>query len=229
MATDYLLVVQLIGLSFVCAMATNNMMAAIPRLFRTYSVPKNQNFDCKIWEAARATSAAPTFFRRISIGEPVLLQPYIDGGMGRNNPIAQVLEEAQQVFPDQHVSCIISIGTGQAQTIKLPKPGLFQQTLPLDVIKAMQGMATDCERTAQEIAARFRDTQNIYFRFNVEHGLQEVGLQQWESLDKVVTHTEQYMVMVEVDSKLGAAAVAMRERQKGISTAQISMEIMNLR
>lgn len=38
--------------------------------------------DIKIWEAARATSAAPTFFGPITVGGFEL----IDGGMGANNP-----------------------------------------------------------------------------------------------------------------------------------------------
>ena len=49
-----------------------------------------------IWEAVRATSAGPTFFKRIVI-EGVL---YVDGGMGCNKPVQQVLQEAKHVFPD---------------------------------------------------------------------------------------------------------------------------------
>lgn len=38
--------------------------------------------DMKIWEAARATSAAPAYFERLKYkGEE-----FIDGGMGWNNP-----------------------------------------------------------------------------------------------------------------------------------------------
>jgi patatin-like phospholipase/acyl hydrolase len=55
------------GKAFVCAMPANNM--AYPRRFRTYQVRENASVNCKIWEAARATTAAPTFFKRIAIGE----------------------------------------------------------------------------------------------------------------------------------------------------------------
>jgi len=103
-------------------MPAANMTAAIPRLFRTYQVPKNQSFDCTIWEAARATTAAPTFFKGIDIGGPGSKERFIDGGVGRNNPIMQVFEEAELVFPNGHVACAISIGTGQAKTTAIPKP-----------------------------------------------------------------------------------------------------------
>ncbi|KDR66087.1 hypothetical protein GALMADRAFT_81213, partial [Galerina marginata CBS 339.88] len=68
--------------TFVCAMNAHNMNANIPVLFRTYESHKTHS-NCKIWEAARATSAAPTFFKRIEIRWN---QPFIDGGLHRNNP-----------------------------------------------------------------------------------------------------------------------------------------------
>jgi patatin-like phospholipase/acyl hydrolase len=50
---------------------------------RTYVNPRvEQSFaDYKIWEAARATSAAPTYFRGIKLGGV----EYVDGGLGFNN------------------------------------------------------------------------------------------------------------------------------------------------
>lgn len=56
-----------------------------PVYFRTY-IPKhgeNPLPDIKIWEAARATSAAPAYFKRIKVGSEEL----IDGGLGANNPV----------------------------------------------------------------------------------------------------------------------------------------------
>lgn len=59
---------------------------------RTYVNPENPGEfgDCKIWEAARATSAAPTFF------DPMVLKSVdgkdhrlVDGGLGFNNPCAE--------------------------------------------------------------------------------------------------------------------------------------------
>jgi len=37
----------------------------------------------KVWEAARATSAAPAYFKPFAIGKYEL----IDGGLGANNPL----------------------------------------------------------------------------------------------------------------------------------------------
>jgi predicted acylesterase/phospholipase RssA len=181
-------------------MSAKDMDASIARLFRTYNPPKHATYDCKIWEASRATSAAPTFFKRIEIGSVGMEEQFIDGGMGCNNPTAQVVEEAKIVFPNQHISLIVSIGTGHATTIAIPKPGWFQKVLPLDVITSLKQIATDCEKTAQQMAKTQSD--QIYFRFNVQQGLQKVGLGDWEKLGEVATHTNQYVRSVDVDRQL---------------------------
>jgi predicted acylesterase/phospholipase RssA len=208
--------------SFVCAMPATNLAAVIPRLFRTYRVPKNQSFDCTIWEAARATTAAPTFFKGIHIGIPGLQERFIDGAIGRNNPIGQVFEEAELVFPDGRVACAISIGTGQAKMTSIPKPTMFQRFLPLDAVRAVTQIATHCERTAEETERRFKSFPNFYFRLNVEQGLQKVTLAQWDRLGEVATHTKQYLVKSEVDRKVDAAVEAIRDKRGVISTTQLS-------
>jgi predicted acylesterase/phospholipase RssA len=202
--------------------------AAIPHRFRTYHARKYQTPNCKIWEAARATSATPTFFERIVIDGPGISQPYVDGSLGCNNPIVQVLEEAELVFPRRHIACIVSVGTGQPQTLAIPRPGWLQQVLPLDVVKAMRGIATDCEQKAEEVARRFQGLPDVYFRFNVEQGMQSIGLAEWEKFDEVATHTDGYIRIVEVDQKLDAAVAAVQARRTTVPTAQISMEVAHL-
>ncbi|OBT75004.1 hypothetical protein VF21_06307 [Pseudogymnoascus sp. 05NY08] len=65
---------------------------------------------CAIWQAARAASAAATFFDPIKIGS----QLYVDGGTGYNNPIELVLEEAKSIWSNapSRIQCLVSIGTG---------------------------------------------------------------------------------------------------------------------
>ena len=118
-----------------------------------------------MWKAARATTTAPTLFKRIVIGTPGLAQPFIGGGMGCNNPIVQVLEEAKLVFSNRSPTCIISIGAGQTQTGSISSHNRLQQTLPLDVVTALQEIAADCERGAQKILMHSGGMPGIYFRF----------------------------------------------------------------
>ena len=72
----------------------------------------------------------------------------------------------------------------------------------------MQQLATNCKASTQVAARRFERISGIYFHFNVEQGLQEVGLGQWERLDEVRAHTGQYIWMADVDPRLDAAVAS---------------------
>jgi hypothetical protein len=207
-------------ISFVCAKNAHNINANIPVLFRTYH-SRETHSNCKIWEAARATSAAPTFFKRIEIGRK---QPFIDGGLGRNNPSQVVLDEAKALFGARQIGCLVSIGTGQAEVIGIKKPGLFQRIIPKDVIDALKAITTDCEATHEEMLGRFANLPNTYFRLNVEHGMQGIQLSEWEKLSNVEAHTAQYMKRKEVDEKLALLVNAIRVPRAQLTLEQLSME-----
>ena len=73
------------GLRFVLTCRADDISNSVATHLRTYT---NKNVeksfaDYKIWEAARATSAAPTYFPRIKLGD----HEYVDGGLGFNNPV----------------------------------------------------------------------------------------------------------------------------------------------
>ncbi|KDR66101.1 hypothetical protein GALMADRAFT_259793 [Galerina marginata CBS 339.88] len=206
--------------TFVCAKNAHNMNANIPVLFRTYESHKTHS-NCKIWEAARATSAAPTFFKRIEIGRG---QPFIDGGLGRNNPSQVVLEEARDIFGGRQIGCLLSIGTGKAEVTAIEKPGLFQQIIPTDVIDALKGIATDCENTHQDMLRHFANLPNTYFRLNVEQGMQGIKLSESEKLSNVEAHTTNYLADREVEPKLALLVSAIRVPKGQVLLEQLSAE-----
>ncbi|KIJ50015.1 hypothetical protein M422DRAFT_160096 [Sphaerobolus stellatus SS14] len=214
--------------TFVCSRVAQDLSAGIPQLFRTYQSPEANTYNCMIWEAARATSATPTIFGQISIaGLGYPKQSYIDGGVGRNNPTKQILEEAQLIFPDQHVACVISIGAGKASTISIPKPNLFQRIIPTELIRATIAITTDCEAIEQEIAQRFRNVPDFYYRFNVEQGLQSIGLAEFDKMENVVAHTNQYIRMEEAKLRLVKAVSALCQRKALLPIPQIGMQILS--
>jgi predicted acylesterase/phospholipase RssA len=77
-------------ISFVCAVTGYESTAII----RSYDIGRyDQLFDiCRIWEAARATSAASTLFDPITIGP--YKRKFVDGALRHNNPINLVDLEA---------------------------------------------------------------------------------------------------------------------------------------
>ena len=191
-------------------------------LFRTYQSRETQS-DCKIWEAARATSAAPTFFKRIEIGR-TRKQPFIDGGLGRNNPSQVVLDEAKALFGTRQIGCLVSIGTGQAEVIGIKKPGLFQQIIPTDVIDALRAITTDCEATHEAMLGRFANLPNTYFRLNVEQGMQGIEFSEWEKSSNVEAHTAQYMKKKEIDEKLAVLVDVIRVPRAQLQIEQLGMD-----
>ncbi|KAI9824171.1 MAG: hypothetical protein M1826_007429 [Phylliscum demangeonii] len=192
------------GKAFVAAMPAHDM--AYPRLFRTYGVRENASANCKIWEAARATTAAVTFFKRIAIGqEGSVMEEFIDAGIKCNNPAIRLLSEAQAVFGDDRaLNCLVSIGTGHPGVIDLSKPDTFQKIIPTGVVDVLRKIATDCEGTAHELRLRFKKVPDSYFRFNVTRGAGSISLQEWERMGEVKTHTKAYLEETAVSDSINA-------------------------
>ncbi|KAJ7448180.1 hypothetical protein FB451DRAFT_1375448 [Mycena latifolia] len=183
--------------TFVCAMHESNLNAGIPQLFRSYDTPQEPAHDCKIWEAARATSATLGLFKPIEIGQGGVRPKYIGGCVGHNNPTSLVVAEAQQMYPSQPIVLVVSIGSGHPDTIQIPRsPSLTA------VAKILKSIATDCERIHEDNARRFRGTSNTYFRFNVLQGLQGFEDQQWGRSSEVSAHTRVYLGTEDAKSKL---------------------------
>jgi predicted acylesterase/phospholipase RssA len=214
------------GRAFVCAVPANSM--AYPRRFRTYPVRALASTNCKIWEAARATTAAPTFFKRIAIGEEgQAKEEFIDGGLGCNNPASQVLEEARNIFGnDRLVRCLISIGTGHSGTIGLAKPDTFEKLLPTKLIGVLKRIATQCEETANGLSARFKDLEKFYFRFNVAHGAEGISLEEWDKMGELTEHTKAYMADVSVSKAIDEVVSILRnQRHVGATLGNICQSV----
>ncbi|KAG9512553.1 FabD/lysophospholipase-like protein, partial [Aureobasidium melanogenum] len=72
----------------------------------------------KIWEVARATSAAPGFWDTITL----LGSAYQDGGLSHNNPSAIAISEANVLASSRNAdSLIVSVGCGRLFTAPLSK------------------------------------------------------------------------------------------------------------
>jgi predicted acylesterase/phospholipase RssA len=156
---------------------------------RTYEVPTaSSSIKPTIWQACRATSAAPTLLPAIAFGTP--LREFVDGGIGYNNPIRVLLDEVSQLWPQRAVGCLISIGAGRQDMVDVGKKAI-------DLVKTLVDMSTDTEQVEEEVAAemssKYGIDQRIYHRFNVDSGLEKVGLAEWEEFDRVTNCTEAYL------------------------------------
>lgn len=119
----------------------------------------------------------------------------MDGGLGANNPVDQVWTEAQDIWcPDEGkleelVKCFVSVGTGNPGTKPIAEGAwkLMSDT--------MVEIATQTEATAELFMQQHRGLyiRKRYFRFNVEQGLQGVGLAEYQREAEIVTATTSYM------------------------------------
>ena len=129
--------------------------------------------------------------------------------MGFNNPAREILAEAGKIWRDENdyfdrrnIGCLISLGTGYPTVVRLETGRLKNEILsrvgiPTDAIEVMQAIITNTE----PVAVQLRDDLpgHIYFRFNVEQGLQAVELFDYEDLENVSVDTNNYLLAREKD------------------------------
>ena len=176
---------------FVCALSKET---ADTVLFTSY--PSRGSSDMyhktRIWEAARATSAASSFFDPIRIGQ--FEEEFVDGAVGANNPVAQVWNEAKSVWSDEalegNIKCLISIGTG------VPSLDSYGSSL-FEIAKTLKDIATETEKTAESFHRAHSDLDdgNRYFRFNVSHGLESIGIEDGAQKNKIMAATTRYVAL----------------------------------
>jgi patatin-like phospholipase/acyl hydrolase len=104
--------------TFVVAKLARNVNAP-PTVFRTYHGDDIGPSECPLWHAARATSAAPSFFKPMFVEPPSPGITYVDGGLGYNNPAEVALDEARRVWPENQHFCLVSIGTGRPNAVNI--------------------------------------------------------------------------------------------------------------
>jgi hypothetical protein len=131
------------------------------------------------------------YFDPISFGDPP--KKYIDGALYYNNPVRVLWDEANTVWKNRSsrtIGCIISIGTGTPLLHAIGKRAH-------NIVRTLIKMATDTETAAQEFADANRHIDQVqrpaYFRFNVEQGLEKIGLEEWKRFETLVEATDAYL------------------------------------
>ncbi len=187
------------GQCFVCVMPADRV--GEPRRLASFLTnDKLFQSDLKIWEAARATTAASYYFKPmpLTVGK-CLTEEYIDAAIGCNNPVEYLLHEAaDRIGTARRLGCVISIGTGtrpvqigRASTglrnlVHMPK---FAKAL----IGTLKSTATSGEEPHRRVLGRLADYPDSYFRFNVPGAADLVGLDEYRKLKSLETATQGYV------------------------------------
>jgi hypothetical protein len=162
-------------------------------------------------EAALATSAATAFFDVAKIGA----RKFVDGALGANNPVDEVEDEASNIWCSEtadlqrQVKCFISIGTGH------PGKKAIEDKMIKFLSKTLVDLATETERTADKSVARWRHhfDKNRYFRFNVQQGLQDVGLAEYQEQGLVEAATDEYLIQLEQRFRMRDCVSNLKQKQ----------------
>lgn len=173
---------------FVCTTAKETL--EVTRL-RSYDALDEDGLSPTICEAALATSAATRFFDPVSLGG----RQFVDGAFGANNPIEEVEGEACDIWcPTTRnlqilTKCLLSIGTGHAGNQALDD-NIFKF-----LSKTLVRMATKPAGVERRFMARWRRECNEKrcFRFNVEDGLEEVRMTEYQKQSLIETATQGYL------------------------------------
>ena len=176
-----------------------------PYLFRTYKnlrrsptteereADRNPGMahDIPIWQVARATSAAPGYFKEVKIAG----LRYVDGGFGANNPCPEIFKEVRNMnnHNDDCIQCVVSVGTGKNDQQRITSHTGFK-----DILKAGLGKfihyenfarkwASESERSHQDMLNNKRTLNGAfqYHRLNVKSGLGNMKLDEWRCRSKL--------------------------------------------
>jgi hypothetical protein len=123
--------------------------------------------------------------------------------MGANNPSQQVEREVSNLWCENRgnitplVKCFISVGTGNGGLHPISDKAWEFLT------ETLKEVATDTKKTEDDVASRWREQLNRrYFRFNVQQGLQEVGLAEYDKGPTIAAATEDYLKGQEMQFQL---------------------------
>ncbi|XP_026524900.1 calcium-independent phospholipase A2-gamma isoform X2 [Notechis scutatus] len=111
----------------------------------------------KLWQAIRASSAAPGYFQEYALGNDL----HQDGGLLINNPTALAVHECRCLWPNVPLQCVVSLGTGRYENNG--KINVTYTSLKAKLTNVISS-ATDTEEVHIMLDALL--PPDTYFRFN---------------------------------------------------------------
>lgn len=153
---------------------------------------KNATRHLFAWEAAHATSAAPSYFPAMKLqlkGEDTRNKTYVDGGVLENTPVVSAIKFAQEIYdPNKDEFVLVSLGTGSktAKMEEMPAYLSYQDNAGKNVSIPLLRPKTELETKSQiESFYNFFEkggllkgglgTVDFIFRSQTVQGLQKAG------------------------------------------------------
>ena len=191
--------------SIVVAYPDSNARGDVPYLFRTYEPPpcaRDDVFDklrsdpryhpssIPLHKVARATAAAPAYFRPVRIlpahrGRPLPAMRFKDGGFGCNNPSQEAYHDVLEAHGGltKNIGPFISIGTGIGKfRLFSNKKGNFRDVCA-NAMAALKlpTLTTPADKFMAYHANFDREKRFPYYRFDGGENLGEMAMDEWKN------------------------------------------------
>ena len=109
---------RLSDLDMPLAVTTFDANVALPVVLTSSDAKLDPRFDLPLWQAARATSAAPTYFPPFEVDWAGQRRSFVDGGVWANNPAGVAIVESLALTSARGLTgtsvVMVSLGTGVA-------------------------------------------------------------------------------------------------------------------
>jgi predicted acylesterase/phospholipase RssA len=148
----------------------------------------------RVYEALRATSAAPTYFDAFRCGS----ETFCDGAILVNNPTAIACHEAKLLWPDLPIDVLVSVGTGRCDPRLVSEPNQRVATAGssgdsiFELARTLLSSATDTEAVHHAILD-LTHGRDMYFRLNPDVAPLSMDESRIEKLEELVQVTRKYI------------------------------------
>ena len=202
-----------------------------PFVFRNFNLPYHSfgyyegSSKYKVWQAVRASSSAPGYFEEFVLDNHL----HQDGGILINNPAAIAIHEAQLLWPDEPIQCLVSIGCGKYTPafVSHPDGAVGSPATPKGTSLRMKLTSLIESATDTEVVHRLLQDllpPGTYFRMNPT-------LSEWmnldenrpEKLDQLRTDAQMYVRKNEY--KMTSAAVCLSKKRSYLRTLVDALKV----
>lgn len=188
-----------------CLLTSYNVQERQATFFNSVNAKDNPDYDFKVVDIARATSAAPTYFELAQIISKAGSKfPLIDGGVFANNPSMCAYAEARGLDfseinkdplkpnrPSGKNMFMVSIGTGSSEELfnpnKVKNWGMIEWVKP--IIDIM--MSGNTETVDYQLKALFGATDNERSYFRIEPSIHKASSEMDDASPKNLIHLKE--------------------------------------
>lgn len=198
--------------------ATFTSNGRVPQVFRSYVEPGTVDMHdhCTIWECIRASTAAPTYFPETIIDS----MPYSDGGLTANNPAELACADADRIWNNRAIGCLVSLGTGFESAVNVSTQWRMYGFVTRDI----PSIATSTRAVDEAMGRRFRQISGEnrrYFRFDPSDIRNKVDMDAHREIDlqRLLSLTSAWLQGHKQQEDCVAAATALEALSPGLLAA----------